>query len=117
MVRRVDVVILEMLRSIAWIEDDTCGMSREIFQNRRVTQQLVERNIEIISEASRRIPDHMKLAHPLVPWRSIAGIGNVLRHDYHDIRANIIWDIVVSELPALKVALEAILQEPNIGKS
>ena len=74
-------------------------MSREIFQDHRVTQQVVERNIEILPEASRRIPDHMKSAHPLVPWRSMAGIGNVLPHDYHDIRANIIWDIVVSELP------------------
>ena len=92
-------------------------MSREIFQDHRVTQQVVERNIEILSEASRRIPDHMKSAHPLVPWRSMAGIGNVLPHDYHDIRTNIIWDIVVSELPLLKEALEAILREPNIGKS
>ena len=111
MTRRVDVIVMEMLRSIQWIEEDTHGLSQEEFRNGRLVQQVVERNIEIISEASRRIPDHMKADHPLVPWRSIAGIGNVLRHDYHAVRSDVIWDVVRLELPSLKVTLEKMLQE------
>lgn len=42
----------------------------------------IERNIERISEASRRLPDDLKAGYPSIPWRDIAGIGNVLRHGY-----------------------------------
>ncbi len=110
MVRRLDIILMKIMRSIRWIEEDTQGMTRDAFVGSRVTQQVVERNIEIISEASRRIPESLKAQHPQVQWRSIAGIGNVLRHDYHDIRANIIWDIVALDIPALKVTLETMMQ-------
>jgi uncharacterized protein with HEPN domain len=49
-----------------------------------------ERCIEIISEASRRIPADWKAEHPSIPWPDIAGIGNVLRHDYEDVNLDII---------------------------
>jgi hypothetical protein len=43
---------------------------------------LVERGIEIISEAGRRLPGELKRRHPEIPWRKIAGVGNVLRDEY-----------------------------------
>jgi len=45
-----------------------------------------------------------------VPWKQIKGIGNILRHEYHDISDNIIWDIVVLEIPRLKSAVERLLK-------
>ena len=72
----------DVLQAIANIEVDTAGLNFEQFAADRRARQLVERNLEIISEASRRLPDSAKAAEPDVPWREIAGIGNVLRHDY-----------------------------------
>ena len=69
---------------------------------------IVQRANEIISEASRRLPDELKLTRPEIEWRSIAGIGNVLRHEYHTISDKVIWDVVQAELPLLKTAIEAI---------
>jgi uncharacterized protein with HEPN domain len=65
-------------------------------------------NIEILPEASRRIPNSLKAAEPSVPWRKIAGIGNVLRHDYGGLRPEILWGIRTNRLAALKSAVERI---------
>ena len=54
-----------------------------------------ERCIEIVSEASRRIPADWKAEHPSIPWSDIAGIGSVLRHDYEDVNLDIIANFAV----------------------
>ncbi len=88
----------DILRSIAWIEQDTKGLTRSAFVADRRVRQLVERNIEIISEATRHLPDSAKAKYPEIPWRENAGIGNVMRHDYDEIAPNIVWDVVRGDL-------------------
>jgi uncharacterized protein with HEPN domain len=58
---------------------------------------LVERGVEIISEASRHLTDELKARHPEIPWPKVAGIGNVLRHDYESIAAPVMWKLVQDE--------------------
>jgi uncharacterized protein with HEPN domain len=70
-----------------------------------------ERCVEIISEASRRIPAHWKAEHPSIPWSDIAGIGNVLRHDYEDVNLGIIIKLRDSPLENLKRAGVALLEK------
>ena len=62
---------------------------------------LVERGIEIVSEASRRLPADMKARHPEIPWRKVAGIGNVLRHEYERTAPDVLWTVARQDLPAL----------------
>jgi uncharacterized protein with HEPN domain len=69
------------------------------------TVYAVTRCLEIISEASRRLPDDLKTRHPAIPWKDIAGAGNVYRHDYEDVAARIIWDTVLLALPPLRNAI------------
>jgi len=64
-------------------------------------QWLVERGVEIISEASRRLGNDLKARHPAIPWPKVAGIGNVLRHNYESIAAPVMWTLVRDALPAL----------------
>jgi len=78
------------------------GLTLETFENDWRRQWLVERGLEVISEASRRLPDELKARHRDIPWRNIAGIGNVLRHDYERVSAPIIWKLVIDDLPALE---------------
>jgi uncharacterized protein with HEPN domain len=59
----------------------------------------VERGIEVISEASRHLGRDLKAQHKDVRWKDIAGIGNILRHDYQRIDASIIWKAVKDDLP------------------
>jgi uncharacterized protein with HEPN domain len=65
----------------------------------------------IISEASRRLPATMKARHPEVPWRDIAAIGNILRHEYPAVNRDIVWRIVTQDIRPLATAIEALLAQ------
>ena len=75
------------------------------FQKDWLLRHGAQRAIEIISEASRHVPDQLKAMHPKIRWHSIAGIGNVLRHEYHAISDQVIWKVIQDELPPLKAAV------------
>ena len=94
-----------MLEAIANIEADTRGHDFKKFRLDRRVRQLVERNLEIISEASRRLPQAAKDGEGQIPWRAIAGIGNVIRHDYHDTYPTVLWETCAKDLQPLKEAL------------
>ena len=69
----------------------------------------VTRALEIVSEASRRMPDSFRQKHALLPWKQIMGIGNVLRHDYDNVVETIVWETVHTYLaPLLAVAVAEI---------
>lgn len=70
----------------------------------------LERGFEIISEASRHIPDDHKAKEPHIPWRQVAGLGNVLRHDYDGVQIALLLVSAKSDLPELGEALKRILQ-------
>ncbi len=74
--------LLDIIDAIARIRAETESTSLDAFEADWRKRWLVERGIEIVSEASRRLPADMKARHPEIPWRKVAGIGNVLRHDY-----------------------------------
>src|SRR6204780_738522 len=78
------------------------------FENSRQLRWLVQRAIEIISEASRGIPQDLTATRPEIPWPRVQGIGNVLRHEYSGLSDKIIWNVVIDELPRLKLAVLAI---------
>jgi uncharacterized protein with HEPN domain len=102
------IYVHHMLDAIANIEMDTDGYDFESFRKDRRARQLVERNLEILSEASRRLPQRWKDVESAVPWRAIAGIGNVLRHDYHQAYPTVLWDTCANDLKPLKEALSRI---------
>jgi uncharacterized protein with HEPN domain len=68
----------------------------------------LQRALEVVSEATRRLPDELKAARPEIHWRSIAAIGNILRHEYHTISDRVVWNAVQQDFPKLKTAIEAI---------
>jgi uncharacterized protein with HEPN domain len=65
------------------------------------------RALEIISEASRRLPDELRSKHAHLPWRNIQDAGNFYRHRYDNVEESIVWDTVHVHLPALLEAIEA----------
>jgi uncharacterized protein with HEPN domain len=78
------------------------GLDYEAFQDDARTVYAVTRCLEIISEASRRLPNEMKARHPAIAWKNMAGAGNVYRHDYEDVAAKLVWDTVQLALPPLR---------------
>ncbi|PTM98517.1 HepT-like ribonuclease domain-containing protein [Mycoplana dimorpha] len=103
--REVGPVLDEMLLTIGVIEAALVDRTREDFGNDAILRLAVQRAIEIISEASRHIPDELLQRAPHIPWRSIRGMGNILRHEYHRIADDIIWHVAIDDLPRLKAVL------------
>jgi uncharacterized protein with HEPN domain len=97
-----------MLESIQGIERAITGKSYRDFERSWVLRSAIERGIEIISEASRHLGRELKSQHKDVRWKDIAGIGNILRHEYQRVDSQIVWNAVKNDLPPLKTALLAI---------
>ena len=100
--------IHDMLESIRGIEKALAGKTLRDYERSWLLRSAVERGIEIISEASRHLGRDLKAQYKNVRWKDIAGIGNILRHDYQRIDASIIWKAVKDDLPPLKEALLAL---------
>jgi uncharacterized protein with HEPN domain len=106
--------LTDIVEAIALIRGDMAGVTLEAFEPDIRKRWLIERGIEIISEASRRLPDDLKARHPDIPWQKVAGIGNVLRHNYEDVAAPVMWALVRDDLPPLeKVCREELAAEQS----
>lgn len=101
----------DVLESIGLIEKYIEGMKNEDFVNDRKTTDAVVRNLEIIGEASRHIPDEVKEKYPDIDWKGVIGLRNRITHEYFGISLRIVWDIVKQELPKLKEQMKKILVE------
>ncbi len=78
------------------------GLEYETFLDDIRTVFAVTRCLEIISEASRRLPAEVKERHPSIAWKDMAGAGNIYRHDYEEVVAKLVWDTVQLALPPLR---------------
>lgn len=85
------------------------GLSFEVFSADEKTVDAVVRNLEILGEAAKRVPDSVRLANPEVEWYKLAGLRDILIHQYFGIDLAIVWDIVQNKLPNLLHQLDQIL--------
>jgi uncharacterized protein with HEPN domain len=82
------------------------GFDYERFRDDLRTVYAVTRCLEIISEASRRLPDDLKARHPAIAWKEMAGAGNVYRHDYEDVAVSYVWTTLQNHLPPLRAVVQ-----------
>lgn len=98
----------QILDAINKIQDYTVE-GRDIFYETIIIQDAVMRNIEIIGEIAKRISDDFKAKYDTVPWRKMAGIRDVLIHDYDSIDMSIVWNVISMELPKIRRILSIIV--------
>jgi uncharacterized protein with HEPN domain len=102
----------DILEAIEHIRSEMAGVTIDAFEADWRKRWLVERGVEIISEASRRLTDELKARHPEIPWSKVAGIGNVLRHEYAGVSAPVMWKLVQDDLsPLEQVCREELAKE------
>ena len=94
----------DIVEAIELINEEMAGVALGTFESDKRKRWLVERGIEIISEASRHLGDELKARHPEIPWQKVAGIGNVLRHNYQRVAHDLLWNVVNNDLPVLEKA-------------
>jgi uncharacterized protein with HEPN domain len=107
MAKKVQLVLSQILKTVEGIERSLEGKSFDNFKSDWLLKHGIQRGLEIISEASRRIPPELLADHPDIPWRKIAAIGNILRHEYHAIQDEVVWDVAIHRLDDLTVAVKA----------
>ena len=100
--------LTHILDNIRQIETCTTGRQEAELRTNPMLADAVERCIERISEASRSIPESVKAGYPTEPWRDIATIGNILRHNYDAVDPHILWSLLTNDLPSLRHPVEAI---------
>lgn len=94
--------LADIIEAVERVRSETAGVTLEGFEADWRKRWLVERGVEIISEASRRLTNEMKARYPEIPWPKVAGIGNVLRHDYERIAPDVLWRLARDELLPLE---------------
>ena len=110
MTDRVVFRLRHILDAIDQIEQLVANITMADMATDRVRVAALERFLEVVSEASRHFPDALKDSHgSAIPWRNIAGLGNILRHAYPTSDLGILWDISQRDLPELRSAVAAML--------
>ncbi|MBX2899658.1 MAG: DUF86 domain-containing protein [Cyclobacteriaceae bacterium] len=95
----------DILESIQKIEDYSLNLSEEDFQFNFEKQDAIARRLEIIGEAVKNIPAEVKNQFLDIPWKSIAGLRDVIAHDYFGIVPKRLWNIVKQDFQFLKFKL------------
>lgn len=93
------------------------GRTFAALQADKVVRAAFERFLEILSEASRSVPDEWKdAADPQIPWRRIADLGNHIRHAYHKLDSEILWNVYEDHLGKLEAAVDEMLTKHASGQ-
>ena len=100
--------VLHVIECIGRITEDSAPGRDAVFASRTL-QDAIVRNLQILCESTQRIDESHKERHPEINWTSIAGMRNVLVHDYFEVDFETVWDVVVRDLPSLEKAMRAIL--------
>ncbi len=108
-------VLAEMHEALTHILAATHGKTLTEYRNDWLLRLASQRALEIISEASRHLPDDLIATQPEIPWAQIRGIGNILRHEYHKIADPIIWAVITDHLPRLYQAVQTMQAQARIS--
>lgn len=101
----------DISKSIDKIIQYTASMDKTRFMNDDKTFDAVMRNLQIIGEAVKQFPMEIREKYPKVAWKKIAGLRDIVAHEYFGIDDDIIWDVVHKKVPELKLEVEIITQE------
>ena len=109
MPRDYEIYLKDILEAIAKIRDYTRGLSFQAFADDPKTRDAVIRNLEVIGEAVKKIPPEIRSRAPAVEWKRMAGLRDVLIHEYFRIDQEIVWDLVQNRLPTFEKRIRQLL--------
>lgn len=111
MKRDIRLFLDDILKSILLIEKYSQGVTKEQFHTSEEKQDGITRRLEIIGEATRNIPEDVREKYPNIPWSKMAGIRNIIAHEYFGVNFNTIWETATEFIPPLKKHIEELLEQ------
>lgn len=106
-----DACLEDILEAAQAVRRFTDGFSLEAFKANEEKYEAVNRKLEIIGEAARRLSPGTKFLLPEIPWRLLTAMRNILIHDYDDVDLDVVWETVQRDLPPLIARLEKHLKQ------
>ncbi|MBY0434586.1 MAG: DUF86 domain-containing protein [Cyclobacteriaceae bacterium] len=106
--RDVSLFVDDIIESIQRIEEYTSNLTEAQFEASLEKQDAVFRRLEIIGEAVKNIPKETRSKFPNVPWQHIAGLRDVITHNYFGLIPKRIWNIIKNDIPSLKVEIKKV---------
>ena len=113
MSRDVRLFLDDMITACEKIQRYLAGRPREAFEQDEQAFDAVLKNLEVIGEASKRLPAPFRDSHPEIEWREIAGLRDIVVHQYFGLDLDIVWDVVTNRVPDLLVRLRALAGPPS----
>lgn len=95
----------DIVASMDDIDDFLGGMNRETFESDKKTFSAVVRQLEIIGEAAKQVPDEIRKTRPDVPWSEMAGMRDRLIHAYFGVDQDLVWQAITERMPKVKPLL------------
>jgi len=103
----------DIINAITKAEQFIGKMTFEDFEKDEKTIFAVVRALEIIGEATRKLPESLKNKYPKIPWREISGMRNKLIHEYFGVNLRVVWDTVKKDIPTIKPFFQEIIKKNN----
>lgn len=103
----------DIAESIAEIESFVVGLDLESFAQKREKVLAVVKLLEIIGEATKKIPNEIREQYPEIPWKSVAGMRDIFVHEYWRIDIDVVWMTVRESLPQLKPIIDDLITTQN----
>ena len=103
--------LMHIREEIDFVLRHTSNIEKNTFLSDETLTRAIVRSLEIIGEATKKLPPDFKSIHPQVEWKKIAGTRDVLIHDYFGVDWDIVWDIVTNKLPDLLFQIDLIIEE------
>jgi uncharacterized protein with HEPN domain len=109
--------LCHILDEACYIENHSQELTQAQFQQDETLKRAFVRSLEIIGEASKKIPQEFRSCHPGINWRAIVGMRDRLVHDYFGIDYDIVWDVVKNKIPEFRRQIQELLKSEFNGTS
>jgi len=103
--------LLDILEAARLIQTFISDMSSLEFESDLLRQSAVIRQLEIVGEATKRLSEKFRKAHPDIPWRNLAGMRDILIHAYNHVDTEEVWNAAIESVPKLIAEIESIISD------
>jgi uncharacterized protein with HEPN domain len=103
--------LIDIINAAKRIQQFTQGVNKSVLAANEEKQSAILYQVIIIGEATKRLSSEFRKKYPHIPWKDMAGMRDILAHQYDRVNINTLWDVIQSDIPELLPMIETILSD------